>query len=79
MRDSQVCCHRTVTGAPLAFWPTMILNETLLCDECGEPMTPGEWGARGLLHGRDLCPACEAQLEGDSEPVERLIGHRRAA
>jgi hypothetical protein len=58
----------------------MILDETLLCDECGGRMTPREWSMRGLLYGRDLCAACEAQLaDEDPEPVERPISHRDAA
>jgi hypothetical protein len=58
----------------------MILDETLLCDECGKRMTAREWTARGLLDGRDLCPACEARVANeDTEPAERLSSHRRAA
>jgi hypothetical protein len=57
----------------------MILDERLLCDQCGELMTAEEWRERGLLHGHDLCPACEAHLEGDPESVERPVWRRRAA
>jgi hypothetical protein len=57
----------------------MILDEKLLCDECGETMTAEEWSERGLLHGLDLCPACEAQLKSDPQSLEHPIWHRRAA
>jgi hypothetical protein len=58
----------------------MIVDETLLCDECGERMTAREWSARRLLHGRDLCPGCEAQLaDEDAQRAAHLIRHRHAA
>jgi hypothetical protein len=78
--SSDGCCHRAVTGASVAFWLAMILDETLLCDACGERMTAREWGARGLLNGRDLCAACEAELaDEDTQSVERLMRYRHAA